>query len=189
VNGGVRGHAVAIRPMTRADLPAVVAIERDVQRPGWSEAVFRDELGRADRTYLVAEVDGAVVGYAGVLQVLDEGHVSNVAVARDRQGRGVGRLLLLALHQEARARGIRALTLEVRAGNEPAKALYRRFGYAPVGVRPRYYADDGEDALILWAHDVDSTAHGLRLAELELASEQGLGSAPDVPVAGGEVRS
>jgi ribosomal-protein-alanine N-acetyltransferase len=152
--------------MCRADVPAVVAIERAVQPSGWSAAVFRGELERVDRAYVVAEVDGALVGYAGVLQVLDEGHVANVAVAPDRQGAGVGRHLVLALHRIALERGVTALTLEVRAGNEPAKALYRRFGYAPVGVRKGYYAD-GEDALIMWVHDIDGEAHAARLDDID----------------------
>lgn len=157
---------VQVRPMRRDDVPAVYAIERDVHHKGWSAAVFRDELERDDRAYVVAESDGEVLGYAGLLQVLDEGHVANVAVARSRQGMQIGRRLVLELHRIARRRGITALTLEVRSGNEPAKALYRRFGYAPVGVRAGYYAD-GEDALIMWVHDIDAAAHAQRLAAIE----------------------
>jgi ribosomal-protein-alanine N-acetyltransferase len=152
--------------MRRDDVPAVYAIERDVHHKGWSAAVFRDELERDDRAYVVAESDGELVGYAGLLQVLDEGHIANVAVARSRQGMQIGRRLVLELHRIALQRGISALTLEVRSGNEPAKALYRRFGYAPVGVRKGYYAD-GEDALIMWVHDIDAAAHAQRLAAVE----------------------
>jgi ribosomal-protein-alanine N-acetyltransferase len=162
----VPGGPLQVRPMRRADVPAVYAIERDVHQGGWSAAVFRDELERGDRSYVVAESDGELVGYAGLLQVLDEGHIANVAVARSRQGMQVGRRLVLELHRIALQRGITALTLEVRAGNEPAKALYRRFGYAPVGVRKGYYAD-GEDALIMWVHDIDAAAHAQRLAAIE----------------------
>ena len=92
----------------------------------------------------------------------DESHVNNIAVDPAWQGRGLGVAILVDLVRVALARGARHLTLEVRVGNEPALALYRRFGLAPVGVRRNYYPETGEDALVMWARDIDSA--GLRRA-------------------------
>jgi ribosomal-protein-alanine N-acetyltransferase len=105
-----------------------------------------------------------VIGYAGMLFVLDEGHITTVAVDPDVQGRRVGTRLLLAMLRDAIGRGVRNVTLEVRASNDAAIALYRRFGFAPAGVRANYYADPVEDALVLWAHDVDTPDYVQRLA-------------------------
>jgi [ribosomal protein S18]-alanine N-acetyltransferase len=168
-----------VRSMTTDDLSAVLAIERRVQPSPWSEAVFRAEIGREDRCYLVAEADGRVAGYAGMIRIVDEAHVANVAVAPELQGRGIGATLVLALHREAVRLGLGALTLEVRAGNDRAKALYRRFGYAPVGVRKGYYADNGEDALVLWVHDIGGAQHQERLGAIAAA----LGADPPVAAA------
>lgn len=147
------GTAVTtIRAMTRADVPAVAALEAAHQPRPWSEQVFRDELGTENRIYLVALGPG-IVGFGGVMVIGDEAHVTNVLVAPEHRGRGVGRLLMVELIEEVVANGARHLTLEVRKENDAARALYSRLGLAPVGVRPRYYGDD--DALILWAHDIN----------------------------------
>jgi ribosomal-protein-alanine N-acetyltransferase len=99
--------------------------------------------------------------------------VNNIAVAPAWQGRGLGAALLTDLVRTALDRAARHLTLEVRVGNEPALALYRRFGMAPVGVRPDYYGT-GEDALIMWVRDIDSAAFGRRLAAIEDSMAPGL---------------
>ena len=143
----------AIRPMTLGDLAEVVTMETSHQPRPWSEQVFRDELAAENRVYLVAE-DGGVVGFGGVLVIVDEAHVTNLLVDRDYRNRGIGQKLMVALISEALRRGARHLTLEVRKGNAAARKLYSRLGMAPVGVRPGYYGDD--DAIILWAHDIDA---------------------------------
>jgi len=94
-----------------------------------------------------------VVGHGGLLFMGDEGHISTIAVDPKLQRNGVASALLLGLMRCAQAAGCRAVTLEVRSGNDPAMALYRRFGLAPAGVRTGYYADTGEDALVLWSPD------------------------------------
>jgi ribosomal-protein-alanine N-acetyltransferase len=99
----------------------------------------------------------------------DEAHVNNIAVDPAWQGRGLGAAVLLDLVRTALGRGARHLTLEVRVGNEPALALYRRFGMEPVGVRPDYYPATGDDALIMWARDIDSERFARRLATIEAA--------------------
>ena len=153
---------ITVRSMTGDDLAEVVALETDHQRRPWSETVFRDELATENRTYLIAETGEAIVGFAGLMVIGDEAHVTNLLVAGDHRGEGIGKELMVSLIESAVAQGASHITLEVRSGNRPARALYARLGLAPVGVRPRYYGD--EDALILWAHDIDQPEYlkGLR---------------------------
>jgi ribosomal-protein-alanine N-acetyltransferase len=97
----------------------------------------------------------------------DETHVNNIAVGPAWQRRGLGAVLLVDLVRTALARGARHLTLEVRVGNDPAIALYQRFGMAPVGVRRNYYPETGDDALVMWARDIDSDQYADRLERIE----------------------
>jgi len=151
------GAAVTtIRPMGPVDLAAVVELEAANQPRPWTEKIFRDELAADNRTYVVA-ADESVVGFGGVMVIGDEAHITNLLVDPDHRGKGLGRSLMVALIEAAIAAGARHLTLEVRKRNEAARALYSRLGLAPVGVRPRYYGDD--DALILWAHDIDQPGY------------------------------
>jgi ribosomal-protein-alanine N-acetyltransferase len=152
---------VVIRPMTEGDIPSALAIEQSTYPTPWTEGIFRDELGGEGRTYLVADTHSGVVGYGGLLLVLPEAHVTTVTVASAHRGGRVGTRLMLHLAEAARAAGATSLTLEVRASNRPAQALYHRFGMAPVGVRKQYYRD--EDALIMWVHDLDGEDYGQRL--------------------------
>lgn len=146
------GTAVTvIRPMTLNDLDEVVALEHDHQPAPWSEKSFRDELSQDNRTYLVA--GDPIVGFGGVMVIGDEAHVTNLLVSPGSRRSGVGRRLMIALVERAISNGARHLTLEVRSSNRAARSLYASLGLAPVGVRPRYYSDD--DALILWAHDIE----------------------------------
>lgn len=167
-NGGT--VPVEVVPMRRRHLRGVVAIEQDVNPRPWSTRLFAGELRMpTSRVYVVASSGFEVVGYAGLMTTLDEGHVTNVAVHRDHRRRHVATMLLLALFRRAVERGVADLTLEVRASNAAAQELYRRFGFAPGGVRRGYYADSGEDALIMWAHGVDGPEYAARLAALEAA--------------------
>ena len=143
---------VALQPMGMEHLDAVAKLENAYQPRPWSKGMFVDELAADNRIYLVAETD-RIVGFGGVMVIDDEAHVTNLLVAEAERGRGVGHRLLLELVSSAIGSGARHLTLEVRKDNTAALRLYGRFGMAPVGVRPRYYGD--EDALILWAHDID----------------------------------
>jgi len=154
--------------MRRRDLRAVLRIESQVYPRPWTFTLYMSELGlRTSRHYVVARVDGEVTGYAGLLFTADEAHVTTIAVDPARQRRRIGTRLLLHQARVARARGARHLTLEVRASNTPAQALYRRFGFAFAGVRKNYYAEVNEDAIIMWAHDIDGPGYAARLDELE----------------------
>ncbi len=151
---------VLLRPMVAADVGAVRALDALVQPAPWSEEFLRDQLANPmTTTLLVAEgADGGPVGHAALVVLADEGHVTSVAVDPTHQRHGIGSRLLAALCHDVRARGLTAMTLEVRVDNAAAIALYRRFGFAPAGVRPRYYVDpDGTttDALVFWVHDVE----------------------------------
>ncbi len=156
--------AVTIAPMRRRHLRGVLAIEARVYPRPWTLGLFMSELSlRASRIYVVARVRGSVVGYAGLMLVVGEGHVTTLAVDPAWQRAKVGTRLLAALADQARAQGVSALTLEVRMSNLAAQALYARFGFAPGGVRRNYYAETNEDAMVMWAHDVDTDAYAERL--------------------------
>jgi ribosomal-protein-alanine N-acetyltransferase len=160
-----------IEPLKRRHVPAVARIEKMTSSNPWSADLFRGELALPEpsRAYRIARLDGRLVGYGGLMFVLDEAHVTTLSVHPDHQGQGIGTRLLAVLVREALDRGTRALTLEVRASNEPAQALYRRFGFAPAGIRRNYYAEVGEDAVIMWAHDIDGPEYAERLAGIEAA--------------------
>ena len=165
---------VVVAPMRTKDLRGALRIEEAVFPQPWSRRLFVEELAqRKSRAYRAAWVGPAIVGFAGQMLIDDESHVNNIAVDPGWQGRGLGAVLLLDLVRTALARGARHLTLEVRVGNQPALALYRRFGMAPVGVRPNYYPVTGEDALIMWVRDIDSAPYGERLAAIEQSSSTG----------------
>jgi ribosomal-protein-alanine N-acetyltransferase len=160
--------AVHVVPMRRRHLRAVLRIEHQVYPRPWSHSLFVSELAlRSTRAYIVAKVGRDVVGYAGLMMSLSDGHVTTIAVDPAWHRNHVGTRLLLALAQEAIARGATALTLEARLSNKSAQEMYRRFGFVPVGVRKGYYADTGEDALVMWAYDVDTPAYAELLRGLE----------------------
>jgi ribosomal-protein-alanine N-acetyltransferase len=153
--------------MRHRDLRAVLRIEDQVFDEPWSRRLFEEELAqRTSRAYRAAWVGDELVGYAGQMSIDDEAHVNNVGVAPAWQGRSLGTALLCDLVRTALARGSAHLTLEVLVGNEPAIALYRRFGLAPVGVRPDYYPDGG-DALIMWVRNIDTPDYARRLSGIE----------------------
>jgi [ribosomal protein S18]-alanine N-acetyltransferase len=159
-----RSVEVIMAPMRTRDLRGVLRIEEAVFPQPWSRRLFVEELAqRTSRAYRAAWVGHAIVGFAGQMFIDDEAHVNNIAVDPAWQGRRLGAVILLDLVRTALERGSRHLTLEVRVGNEPALALYRRFGMAPVGVRRNYYPT-GEDALIMWVRDIDSPEYAGRLA-------------------------
>ena len=159
---------VHLVPMRRRHLRSVLRIEGQVYPKAWTLSLFLGELGlRSSRYYIVARVDGEVVGYAGLMMSLDEAHVTTIAVDPAWQRHGIGRRLLLNLARAAAARNARHLTLEVRVSNAPAQRLYHEFGFETEGLRKNYYAESGEDALIMWARGIDSDTYAERLAGIE----------------------
>lgn len=158
---------VVVGPMRRRHLRTVLRIEQQVYPTPWSLGLFMSELGFGpSRVYVVARVGSRVVGYGGLMLVVDDGHITTLAVDPSWHRHRVGTRLLLTLTQAAIERGAKNLTLEVRMGNDAAQGLYRAFGFAPAGVRKGYYAESREDALIMWANDVDAAAYASRLDRL-----------------------
>ena len=146
---------------------AAAALERECFSMPWSEDMIAEEL-EGDGSYYAAalsgetaEHGGRLVGYAGMRTVLDEGYITNVAVAAGARRRGIARALVGALEAWARERGLAFMTLEVRVSNDPAVALYRGLGFAEAGVRPGYYVRPDEDALIM-TKMLDPVIHELR---------------------------
>lgn len=162
---GLAGLSVMeIRQMVEGDVSTVADLERRVYPEPWSEAVFRDELGQPNRVYLAAVAGGEIVGYAGMMVVFEDAHVTTLSVEPAARGSGIGKRLMLELVDAAIEAEAEHLTLEVRLSNDAAQALYRKFGLAPVGVRKDYYLN--EDALIMWASGINEPEYQHRLAEI-----------------------
>lgn len=159
---------VHIGPMRRRHLRGVVRIEHDNSSRPWSLGMFLSELRyRETRRYVVAQRGGGVIGFGGLMLVGDDAHITNIAVDEAHRRGGVGSRMLLALARAAVDEGATQMSLEVRVSNKPAQELYRRFGFAPAGVRKNYYAALAEDALVMWASDIDTPAYALRLDAID----------------------
>lgn len=139
--------------MTSQHLDEVLAIERASFPTPWPRSSFLNELYTNDYAYYYVCLDGErVIGYAGMWIILDEAHITNIAVHPDFRGRRLGELLLKTLIREAATLGADRMTLEVRVSNTPAQRLYERMGFVRAGVRKGYYNDTQEDAIIMWKH-------------------------------------
>jgi [ribosomal protein S18]-alanine N-acetyltransferase len=159
---------VHVAPMRRRHLRSVLKIEAQVYPTPWTHGLFVSELAlRSTRAYVVARVGREVIGYAGLMMSLSDGHVTTIAVDPAWHRHQIGTRLLLALVHEARARETINLTLEVRIGNLGAQDLYRRFGFESVGVRKGYYAETNEDAMIMWSNGINLPEHVAHLSALE----------------------
>lgn len=140
---------VIIRRMTMVDVDGVAAVEAATFPTPWSRDAFASEMKNVAARYLVAEKDGVIIGYAGAWIIIDESHITNIAVLSDYRGKGIGRRLTEGLMQYLSNLGAAYATLEVRKSNEVAQNLYKSLGFLKLGVRKRYYEDNGEDALIM----------------------------------------
>lgn len=141
--------AVTITPMAAAHIAAIADIEKRCFSTPWSVAALTEELDNPHAVFYAATDGEQVLGYAGMHHVGDEGYIDNVAVAPEARRQGVARALMSALEEYGRERSLYRLTLEVRASNAPAIALYEGAGYVSDGVRPKFYAKPTEDAVIL----------------------------------------
>ncbi|CAM3329761.1 ribosomal protein S18-alanine N-acetyltransferase [Paenibacillus lupini] len=143
---------LVFRSMTMADISSIVAIEQEAFTTPWTPEAFKNELtSNMFARYMIMEHDDEIIGYGGMWIIVDEAHVTNIAVRADHRGQGLGERLLTELQQTAAFFGANKMTLEVRVSNEIAQRLYRKLGFKPAGIRPAYYSDDNEDALIMWA--------------------------------------
>ena len=178
-----------IRPMTLADLPAVQLIERASFTTPWPPQAYRQEL-ESNRlaSYLVGEIGEEIVAYGGVWLMVDEAHVTTFAVHPRYRRRGIGERLLLSLLDLSIARRAREATLEVRLSNLGARRLYEKYGFRPVGIRPRYYSDNQEDALIMTTEPLGAAPMTERIARLraELDAAPPPDAQPDATLAPAE---
>lgn len=217
--------AVRVDHMSMADVPEVMAIERDSFLTPWPGSAYKRELGEnRNAHYLVLRIDQPraappapqeaeqpahaqerrsfwsqffslnrmrepapahgdqqqLAGYAGLWLMVDEAHVTTIAVRPQFRGRGLGELLLVALAEIAYDINARWLTLEVRVSNSVAQALYRKYGFKPAGIRQRYYSDNQEDALIMWTDEIRSPEWRERFLELRATLRERL-------IAGGDL--
>lgn len=153
-----RAHmSVVIERMSLADLDAVEEIERQSFTTPWPPNAYRSELENNRLAhYVVARFGEQVVGFAGLWMMVDEAHITTFAVRKGWRRQGIGERLLLAMFDLGRARHAQLATLEVRPSNIPARRLYEKYGFALAGIRPRYYSDDNEDALIMTTPSIES---------------------------------
>ncbi|MBT9133680.1 MAG: Ribosomal-protein-alanine acetyltransferase [Firmicutes bacterium] len=151
--------AIAYSLMTVEDIDAVLHIEQVSFTTPWSRGAFLSELtSNPLALYFVGRLDERVVSYGGCWLIHGEAHITNVAVDPGFRGMGFGEGLCLWLMREASLRGMTRATLEVRVSNVAARKLYQKLGFLPVGVRPKYYTDTQEDALIMWKDKLDALA-------------------------------
>lgn len=146
------------RSMTLPDIEQVYEIECSCFSQPWSVESLIGEVIRNDAaSYVVAEDNGKIVGYAGMWQMFDEAHMTNIAVAAEYRCCGIATNLILCLMRTAKANGGKRMTLEVREFNHKAQRVYSALGFRYAGTRRKYYSDTGENALILWNDSIDNT--------------------------------
>ncbi|AXM88693.1 ribosomal-protein-alanine N-acetyltransferase [Anoxybacillus ayderensis] len=142
---------VSFRFMTLQDLDRIVEIEQLSFTLPWSRSSFYQELtNNRYARYIVMEHDGQIIGYCGMWLVMDEAHITNIAVLPEFRGKKLGEALMKQAMALAREEGAQTMTLEVRVSNTVAQSLYRKLGFLNGGIRKRYYSDNQEDALVMW---------------------------------------
>ncbi len=147
----MRKDSIVYREMVEDDIEAVVAIEEEAFATPWTTEIFEHEMnGNAYAHYIVAVENNIVIGHLGMWIVMDECHITNVAVRKHLRGQGIGETLMTEGFRLCEEMKVKTMTLEVRLTNDPAKNLYRKLGFKDGGIRKNYYSDDGEDALVMW---------------------------------------
>lgn len=157
-----------ISPMQPADLRAVLRIETLSFSTQWPQNAFASEIGENKLAhYFVGRLDGEIVAYGGIWVILEDSHITTIAVNPEHRGRKLGEELLAYLLREAIARGAAWITLEVRETNEAAQNLYRKYGFTTVSTRRGYYSDNNENALVMWAGNLRGDLYRRRLRALD----------------------
>ena len=147
--------AVRIREMNAEDLPGALEVEKACFSEPWSEKAFTDMLKREDAVYMTGKINDEVIAYMGACIVCDEAYINQVAVKREFRGENIGTALMLNFLKLLRAKSVKAVTLEVRVGNQAAIRMYEKCGFKAEGVRRDFYDKPKEDALILWNTSFD----------------------------------
>lgn len=175
-----------IDKMQRTEVKRVMEIERQSFSTPWHESAYLTELANPRAHYIVAGVDDHIVGYSGMWVIMDEAHITTIAVDPEARGKKLGEQLLIAMLEEAMRRGARRVTLEVREHNEIAKRLYRKYGFVPASIRRGYYTDNGEDAIVMTVYDLLSPTYQAlfrqkKRALIEEAQQQSQPSGEPIP--------
>ncbi len=168
---------LAIRPMMLADVPAVLRIEALSFTTAWPQNAFHSEINDNKLAhYYVGLRDGAVIAYGGIWVILEDSHITTIAVHPDLRGKRYGEEMLQFLIRQACERDASWMTLEVRESNRAAQALYRKYGFTVVSTRRGYYSDNNENAFVMWAGNLRGELYRARLAALEAELEAHLSS-------------
>ena len=159
-----------IEPMALEHLPAVLRIESLSFKSTWPLNAFSNEIRENKLAhYFVGRLGGEIVAYGGIYVILEDSHVTTIAVHPEHRGRRLGEEMLLRLLEEAIAQGASWITLEVRESNDVAQRLYRKYGFTTVSTRRGYYSDNGENALVMWAGNLKGDLYAARLRALQAA--------------------
>lgn len=147
---------IVISQMTVDDIDNVVEIEAEAYgNHHWSKSSFYDEMQNNLAKYYVAKsIDGELLGYAGTWHIIDEGHITTIAVKKSHLRKHIGEAIIIRILEDCYKAGIKYLTLEVRVSNTPAINLYEKYGFNSLGTRKGYYQDNNEDALIMWTENI-----------------------------------
>lgn len=164
------GERMSIAPMAEADVREVMRIEQQSFTTTWPANAFYQELHDNKLAhYYVGRLGDTIVAYGGIWVMLEDSHITTIAVAPEHRGRRYGEIMLVRLLDEAIARGASWMTLEVRESNTVAQGLYRKYGFTSVSTRRGYYSDNNENAIVMWAGNMKSEIYGNRLRALRAA--------------------
>ena len=157
---------LSIEPMRRTDLDAVLRIDERCFSTPWLACTFLTELSNRSACYLVARCGSEIAGYGGQWVIMDEAHLTTLAVAPEFQGVKIGERLLIALIEEVVLQNASHITLEVRESNRAAQHLYAKYGFREVAIRKSYYTDNGENAIVMWAVEINTQRYQQHLRAL-----------------------
>lgn len=144
-------QTLSFRFMEERDLDAIMYLEERCFTLPWSRDAFYNELNQNQfASYIVLEEEGQIVGYCGAWLVIDEAHITNIAILPEFRGRGFGEALLRKMMEQCREKDIERMTLEVRVSNKVAQSLYKKLGFQEGAIRKNYYSDNQEDAIVMW---------------------------------------
>ena len=146
-------QTLSFRFMEERDLDAIMVLEERCFTLSWSREAFYNELNQNRfATYLVLEEEGQIIGYCGAWLVVDEAHITNIAILPEFRGRGLGEALLSKMIEQCKEQNIERMTLEVRETNTVAQSLYTKLGFQKGAIRRNYYSDNQEDAIVMWVN-------------------------------------
>ncbi len=158
---------LSVVKMNYEDISDVLKLEKTCFGDGWTSTPFDKELKRNDCSYFVAKIENNIIGYSGSWTILEELHITIMAVHPDYRKNKIGQKLLINLIKEGLNSGAKWVTLEVKATNVAAQRMYEKFGFSVKGRRKQYYQQDREDALIMWTEEIDSSEYLNLLIKIE----------------------